>query len=230
MNCPACGHANRDDARFCGECAAPLATELACPSCGRSNPPTQKFCDGCAQPLAPATPEREPRDYTPKHLADKILQSKSALEGERKQVTVLFADVRGSLELTAQVDPEEWHRILDRFFQILADAVHRFEGTVNQYTGDGDHGALRGAHRPRGPRAAGLLGGAAPAGRAAALRRRAAGRAGAELLRAHGDQLRRGGGREDRRRPAHGLHRAGSDGGAWPRGWRSWRNRGAGAT
>jgi class 3 adenylate cyclase/tetratricopeptide (TPR) repeat protein len=83
------------------------------------------------------TQERIPRDYTPKHLADKILQSKSALEGERKQVTVLFADVKGSLELAEQVDPEEWHRILDRFFQILADGVHRFEGTVNQYTGDG---------------------------------------------------------------------------------------------
>jgi class 3 adenylate cyclase/tetratricopeptide (TPR) repeat protein len=85
----------------------------------------------------PRTPEREPRDYTPKHLADKILQSKSALEGERKQVTVLFADVKGSMELAEQVDPEEWHRILDRFFQILAEGVHRFEGTVNQYTGDG---------------------------------------------------------------------------------------------
>jgi class 3 adenylate cyclase len=87
---------------------------------------------------APApVPERIPRDYTPRHLADKILQSKSALEGERKQVTVLFADVKGSLELAEAVEPEEWHRILDRFFHILADGVHRFEGTVNQYTGDG---------------------------------------------------------------------------------------------
>jgi class 3 adenylate cyclase len=70
-------------------------------------------------------------------LAEKILRSKSALEGERKQVTVLFADVKSSMELAEQVDPEEWHAILDRFFQILADGVHRFEGTVNQYTGDG---------------------------------------------------------------------------------------------
>jgi class 3 adenylate cyclase/tetratricopeptide (TPR) repeat protein len=81
--------------------------------------------------------ERTPRDYTPKHLAEKILRSKPALEGERKQVTVLFADVKGSLELAEQVDAEEWHRILERFFQILTDGVHRFEGTVNQYTGDG---------------------------------------------------------------------------------------------
>jgi class 3 adenylate cyclase len=82
-------------------------------------------------------PEPAPHAYTPKHLADKILQSKSALEGERKQVTVLFADVKGSMELAEQLDPEEWHQILDRFFQILTDGVHRFEGTVNQYTGDG---------------------------------------------------------------------------------------------
>jgi class 3 adenylate cyclase len=67
------------------------------------------------------TPERDPRDYTPKHLTDKILQSRSALGGERKQVTVLFADVKGSMELAEQVDPEAWHGILDRFFQILAD-------------------------------------------------------------------------------------------------------------
>jgi class 3 adenylate cyclase len=78
-----------------------------------------------------------PRSYTPKHLADKILQSKSALEGERKQVTVLFADVKGSMELAEQLGPEEWLRILERFFEILTEGVHRFEGTVNQCTGDG---------------------------------------------------------------------------------------------
>ena len=85
----------------------------------------------------PATPERSPRTYTPKHLADKILQSKSALEGERKQVTVLFADIQGSMQLATQLDPEQWHGLLERYFAILTDAVHRFEGTVNQYTGDG---------------------------------------------------------------------------------------------
>src|SRR5206468_542251 len=90
-----------------------------------------------APPTGIPPPQRDPRSYTPKHLADKILQSKSALEGERKQVTVLFADVKGSMELTESVDPEEWHGILDRFFAILTDGVHRFEGTINQYTGDG---------------------------------------------------------------------------------------------
>jgi class 3 adenylate cyclase/tetratricopeptide (TPR) repeat protein len=142
MTCAVCGHENPRDARFCNECSAPLAA--ACRACGAENPPGARFCNRCAAPLGrpPALSsssgsERTPRDYTPKHLADKILGSKSALEGERKQVTVLFADVKSSLEISEQVDPEEWHRILDRFFQILADGVHRFEGTVNQYTGDG---------------------------------------------------------------------------------------------
>ena len=89
------------------------------------------------QALANVTPERAPRAYTPKHLADGILQSKSVLEGERKQVTVLFADVQGSLALSGRVGAEEWHRLLDRFFQILFEGAHRFEGTINQYTGDG---------------------------------------------------------------------------------------------
>jgi class 3 adenylate cyclase len=80
---------------------------------------------------------RAPAAYTPKHLAEKILTSRSALEGERKNVTVLFADVKGSMDLAEQVDPEEWHKIMDRFFAILSDGVHRFEGPVNQYTGDG---------------------------------------------------------------------------------------------
>ncbi len=138
MNCPHCQHENREVARFCGACGGSLAIEIACGACGTPNPGGQKFCDACGQSLASEPPPaRDPRAYTPKHLADKILQSKSALEGERKQVTVLFADVQGSMELAAQLDPEEWHRILERFFQILTEGVHRFEGTVNQYTGDG---------------------------------------------------------------------------------------------
>jgi class 3 adenylate cyclase/tetratricopeptide (TPR) repeat protein len=140
VNCPSCGQESPDDASFCGECGASLARVIECPSCGRENPPEQRFCHGCGHSItagaAPAV-DRAPRDYTPKHLADKILHNKSALEGERKQVTVLFADVKGAMELAEKIDPEVWHRILDRFFQILSDGVHRFEGTVNQYTGDG---------------------------------------------------------------------------------------------
>jgi class 3 adenylate cyclase len=142
MNCRSCGQSNPAGARFCNECATPL--EAACGACGRENPPGAKFCNQCGAPLAagsatvpPAAPQRPRPDYTPKHLADKILQSRAALEGERKQVTVLFADVQGSMELAEQLDPEQWHAILDRFFTLLTEGVHRFEGTVNQYTGDG---------------------------------------------------------------------------------------------
>jgi class 3 adenylate cyclase/tetratricopeptide (TPR) repeat protein len=113
---------------------------LHCGQCGTELPPSAKFCNTCGQPTASggsASARPDPRSYTPKHLAEKILTSRSALEGERKQVTVLFADVKGSMDLAEEIDPEEWHRIMDRFFRILADGVHRFEGTVNEYRGDG---------------------------------------------------------------------------------------------
>jgi class 3 adenylate cyclase len=138
MRCPSCQAENLPDSLFCGACGSKL--ELACPSCGVGNPPAAKFCRKCGQALARGAAggrSPSPASYTPRHLAEKILQSKAALEGERKQVTVLFADVKGSMELAEQLDPEAWHGILDRFFQILTDGVHCFEGTVNQYTGDG---------------------------------------------------------------------------------------------
>ena len=140
MKCPACQHDNEAVALFCEECGSKLA--LACLSCGAELKPTAKFCLKCGKSTLAIAPTRQPADrrvadYTPKHLADKILQSKSALEGERKQVTVLFADIQGSMQLATQLDPEQWHELLERYFAILTDAVHRFEGTVNQYTGDG---------------------------------------------------------------------------------------------
>ncbi len=137
MNCPTCTAVLPDDAAFCGQCGNALRSGKACARCGKANAPEMRFCLGCGAPLSPAAFDQAPRTYTPKHLAEKILTSRAALEGERKQVTVLFADVKGSMELAEQVDPEAWHGILDRFFTILADGVHRFEGTVNQYTGDG---------------------------------------------------------------------------------------------
>ena len=107
MRCPHCEHTSPDDSTFCEACGARL--ERVCSACGAAASPGARFCRGCGAaleangapaPPGPATPtRRSPRDYTPKHLADKILQSKSALEGERKQVTVLFADVKGSMEL-----------------------------------------------------------------------------------------------------------------------------------
>src|SRR5215831_14401883 len=110
---------------------------MNCPSCGHENPAKAKFCNDCGGRLAGLVAAPAPRSYTPRHLAEKILASKSALEGERKPVTVLFADVARSMELAERLDPEDWHRLLDRLFRILADGVHRYEGTINQYTGDG---------------------------------------------------------------------------------------------
>ena len=152
MQCPQCQHQNPGGSKFCLECGQAFGSR--CAQCGAELPARAKFCNECGTQItglgvkglgvkaktAPVTPNPltpSPLSYTPKHLADKILQSKSALEGERKQVTVLFADVKGSMELAEQLDPEQWHAILDRFFAILTEGVHRFEGTVNQYTGDG---------------------------------------------------------------------------------------------
>ena len=106
--CSNCGHANSERAKFCEECAAPLAR--VCANCGAPLSVTAKFCSECAHPAgrgAQAAPQRfgAPEVYTPKHLAEKILTSKAALEGERKQVTVLFADLKGSMELLADRDP-----------------------------------------------------------------------------------------------------------------------------
>ena len=138
MKCPRCQHENPSAVKFCGECGARL--ELLCASCRAANPPANKFCNECGQlssEPAAAPKFASPQTYTPKHLAEKILTSKSALEGERKQVTVLFADMKGSMELLADRDPEEARKILDPVLEHMMEAVHRYEGTVNQVMGDG---------------------------------------------------------------------------------------------
>ncbi|MBI4574275.1 MAG: zinc-ribbon domain-containing protein [candidate division NC10 bacterium] len=135
MQCPRCQHQNPARAKFCIECAAPLAQW--CGNCGTHLPPGAKFCPECAQPTG-ASPTAEPRfaspeSYTPKHLAEKILTSKSALEGERRQVTVVFADLKGSTELLADRDPEEAPKLLDPVLERMMEAVHRFEGVVTRW-------------------------------------------------------------------------------------------------
>jgi class 3 adenylate cyclase/tetratricopeptide (TPR) repeat protein len=138
MKCPQCGHENLAGTKFCGECGRSLAAR--CATCGAANPPTNKFCGECGGPLAHSATAPKfatPETYTPKHLAEKILTSKAALEGERKQVTVLFADLKGSMELLADRDPEEARKLLDPVLQRMMEAVHRYEGTVNQVMGDG---------------------------------------------------------------------------------------------
>ena len=144
MKCTKCGHDNRPGAKFCEECAAAFAR--ACANCSSPLSPVAKFCSECGHPAgqaspvtssSPATRFGTPEAYTPKHLAEKILTSKAALEGERKLVTVLFADLKGSMDLFADRDVEEARHILDPVIDHMMEAVHRFEGTVNHVLGDG---------------------------------------------------------------------------------------------
>jgi class 3 adenylate cyclase/tetratricopeptide (TPR) repeat protein len=133
MRCPSCGFENPEGLKFCNECGAPL--RMPCAQCGFANQPQAKFCGECGASLSLHPPAL--RRYTPAHLAEKILTSRSALEGERKQVTVLFADLKGSMELLADRDPEEARHLIDPVLERMMAAVHRYEGTVNQVMGDG---------------------------------------------------------------------------------------------
>ena len=141
MRCPQCDHDNPPGARFCNACGTGLA--VACRACGQVNAPGSRFCSACGQalnsPEAVALPTRfdSPGAYTPPHLAQRILAGRHALEGERKQVTVLFADTKGSMELLADRDPEDARRLLEAVLERMIRAVHRYEGTVNQILGDG---------------------------------------------------------------------------------------------
>src|SRR6266540_3011198 len=144
MTCPSCAAENPTSARFCNSCGAPLAA--ACAGCGQLNPPGSRFCNECGGILtgaaergaaAPEAPVPPPQSFIPKHLADKILTSRRTLEGERKQVTVLFADVVGSTELIRDRDPEDAQQLLDGALRVMMDAVHRYEGTVSRLMGDG---------------------------------------------------------------------------------------------
>ena len=139
MQCPRCQHEAPPRAKFCPECAAPLPGR--CGKCESELPAGAKFCPQCAGPVE-ALPNAAPRfaspaSYTPTHLAERIRTSKEALEGERKHVTVLFADLKGSMELLADRDPEDARHLLDAVLERMIEAVHHYEGTVNQVMGDG---------------------------------------------------------------------------------------------
>jgi class 3 adenylate cyclase/tetratricopeptide (TPR) repeat protein len=145
MHCPSCGFEHPAGMNFCGRCGTKLSPR--CPHCDFENPPGFAFCGKCGTDLAEPTPAARPSSLTgttprlqtpiPTHLAGKILHSRAALEGERKQVTVLFADLKGSMELLADRDPEEARQLLDPVLERMMAAVHRYEGTVNQVMGDG---------------------------------------------------------------------------------------------
>jgi hypothetical protein len=126
MRCTSCGFENPSGMKFCGECGSSL--KIRCSSCGFENPPAMKFCGECGKlfyEVAKPAQEPDPRSYPPKHLAEKILTSRSALEGERKQVTVLFADVKGSMDLSGHPDPEECRKSEVRAFHRRASASSR---------------------------------------------------------------------------------------------------------
>jgi len=140
MKCPECQTENDEPRRFCRKCGTKLL--IICPNCGFENIPGDDYCGGCGQNLAgqdktSSIKYSDPQSYTPRHLQDKILTIRSALEGERKLVTVLFADVANYTSISEKLDPEEVHQIMDGAFKILMDEIHRFEGTINQFTGDG---------------------------------------------------------------------------------------------
>src|SRR3989441_11311507 len=131
MECLSCQHESPPAAKFCVECAAPLAA-AACARCGTRLPPGAKFCPECALPAGAAAPTPETRfaspvAYTPTHIAEKILDSRGALDGERKHVTVLFADLKGSMELLADRDAEDARRLLDAVLERMMEAVHHYE-------------------------------------------------------------------------------------------------------
>src|ERR1700692_3049978 len=138
MKCPKCQHENPADARFCEACAAPLAR--LCANCSSPVSATAKFCSQCGHALHPAPGSARyssPRNYTPQHPVDKILTTRAALEGERKQITVLFADIKGSMEVITDRDLEDAQKLLHAVVERMIEAVNRYEGTVNSVLGDG---------------------------------------------------------------------------------------------
>ncbi|MDR9459851.1 MAG: adenylate/guanylate cyclase domain-containing protein, partial [Dehalococcoidia bacterium] len=140
MKCPQCQFENPESMQFCGKCGAKL--EKTCPQCNSSSPPEYKFCGKCGHALAQTevvtyVDYTEPQSYIPKSLADKIIDSRSSIEGERKLVTVLFADVANYTSISEKLDPEEVYQIMDGCYQVLMDEIHKYEGTIDKFTGDG---------------------------------------------------------------------------------------------
>jgi class 3 adenylate cyclase/tetratricopeptide (TPR) repeat protein len=147
MKCPKCQFENPEDAKFCNECGSKL--EITCSSCGKINPLSSKFCNECGHKITIISPEQPSKElsfaeklakiqrYLPKDLTQKILAQRDKIEGERKQVTVMFCDMEGYTSLTEKLGSEETYSLMDQVYEILIHKVHDFEGTVNELTGDG---------------------------------------------------------------------------------------------
>ncbi len=146
MQCPKCQFENADGMNFCGKCGAKL--ERFCPQCNFGNPTEYEFCGGCGHKLSLPS-EAPPKDlsfdekltkiqrYLPKGLTEKILSQRDRIEGERKHVTVMFCDMEGFTQLSERLGPEEAYTVMDQVYEILIHKVHDYEGTVNEFTGDG---------------------------------------------------------------------------------------------
>ena len=135
--CPSCSGANPSDAKFCARCGTALAA--VCGTCGHGNAADASFCTECGGPLMTTSVSGfgSPQAYTPAALAEKIRAGSAKLEGERKQITVLYADVIGSTTMAERLDPEDMRAILQRSFDVMLEQIHRYEGTVSQFLGDG---------------------------------------------------------------------------------------------
>ncbi|MFC1856915.1 zinc ribbon domain-containing protein [Thermodesulfobacteriota bacterium] len=148
MRCPKCQFENPEGAQFCRDCGESLKQDIICPKCGSSHPPGSKFCIDCgnnltlpSEPtpkgLSPEEKVEKIQKYLPKGIAEKILAQRDRIEGERKQVTVMFCDMKGFTGLSEKIDPEEVYSIMDQVYEILIHKVRDYEGTVNEMTGDG---------------------------------------------------------------------------------------------
>ena len=146
MKCPHCKFETLAGAKFCNECGQKL--EITCSECGRNNPPSSKFCVECGDKLThPPSPQLKElsieekiekiQRYLPEGITEKILAQKDRIEGEHKQVTVMFCDMEGFTWLSERLGPEEAYSIMDEIYEILIHKVHDYEGTVNEMTGDG---------------------------------------------------------------------------------------------
>jgi class 3 adenylate cyclase/tetratricopeptide (TPR) repeat protein len=141
MKCPSCQQDNREGAAFCDRCGSVLAPK--CPNCSAQLRPGARFCDACGVPVSEPQPaetkavESDPREFTPSHLVSKILKERGRIEGERRNVTVLFADAKGFTPMSEKLDEEQVYSFIQGSYEQMLDAVHRHEGTVNQFTGDG---------------------------------------------------------------------------------------------
>jgi class 3 adenylate cyclase len=150
MKCPSCQTELPDSARFCMACGRTLQTELVCTQCQHANPPAAKFCLQCGQsliqpvvqPTSSSTPSFDEKiakvqHYLPKELAEKILAQRERIEGERKQVTVLFTDLAGFTPMSEKFDPEQTFGLMEQVYEILIRTVNEYGGTVKELKGDG---------------------------------------------------------------------------------------------